>query len=189
MTTATNETTTTTPAPAQPAGVPASTPGHSGRSPLARHLERVRANLEKGEGIGPLGAKGTDQAMGAAKPSEAVAPAVADVPPGDTTADATAATPQAAPESELTQGADGRWRNPDGTFAPPPPAEAVTDVGEDAGATAPDTPTEPAPIVVKLRGRAETDPEVEIEVSDPTIAERLRQNANDGMRKGEYERQ
>lgn len=117
--------------------------------------------------------------------------------PAPATVDATQESPSEAsgvPDSGTvpTQGADGRWRNPDGTFAPPPTADVATDGEPDAdvsGGISPETDNSPEPIVVQLRGRNDTDAALEIEVSDPEVAERLRQNANEGMRRAEYNRQ
>lgn len=45
-----------------------------------------------------------------------------------------------------------------------------------------------APETVRLRGRRPEDPDLEIEVDDPQIAERIRQNVNEGMRRDEFNR-
>ena len=88
-----------------------------------------------------------------------------------------------------TKDAQGKWHKPDGTFAaageaPPETVEATT------GSEGPESPeeipaTDPA-LRVELRGRnGETVP---IEVTDPAVAELLRANANDGLRRDEFNR-
>lgn len=85
--------------------------------------------------------------------------------------------------SSPVQGADGKWRNADGSFAQDPAKPAV-----EAKADAPvvETPTDAEPIIVKLPGREEGQ-ELEIEVSDPAIAERLQQLKNQSMWYSKYQ--
>lgn len=85
--------------------------------------------------------------------------------------------------------ATGQWRNKDGTFAPAPAdadATTVTATDPNAPPATEESAAEPAPIVVPLKAR---DGSVkEIEVTDPEVADMLRANANDGMRRDEFNR-
>jgi hypothetical protein len=100
-----------------------------------------------------------------------------------------------------TLGADGRWRHKDGSFAPDPtkpvaeqaaPAEAapvdpnapVVDPAAVVDPNAPPVETQPEPITVTLKGR--NGEAREVEVTDPDLADLLRANANDGMRRNEF---
>lgn len=90
----------------------------------------------------------------------------------------------------------GRKRGPDGKFVADEgaesedemegaeDAEAATDETEDAEAAT----DEQSAATVKLPGMAERgEDELEIEVSDPAVAERLRRLANDGLRRAAYD--
>lgn len=84
---------------------------------------------------------------------------------------------------------NARPRNPDGTFAAKPvEGEAVAETPADGEPVAEETPAEPeTPVeVVALLDR--NGQEKSIEVSDPEIAEILRANKNDGMRRDEFNR-
>lgn len=63
-----------------------------------------------------------------------------------------------------------------------------TEGGEEEGQGDEGEDEDHAPITVALPGRRPEDPPVEIEVSDPEVAERMRQLANSGMRRADYER-
>lgn len=81
-----------------------------------------------------------------------------------------------------------RPRNPDGTFAKlnadaDPDLPATADVATDGEIE--ETPA----LRVSLPPRNEGEPETEIEVNDPAIAERLRELRNNGMRRAEYNKQ
>jgi|SRR6185312_16325126 len=95
-------------------------------------------------------------------------------------------------------GADGRWRHKDGSFAPDPtkpveegaatdPANAEADPNAPvADPNAPPIEAQPEPVTVQLKGR---NGEVkEVEVTDPELADLLRANANDGLRRDEFNR-
>ena len=99
-------------------------------------------------------------------------------------------------------GADGRWRHKDGSFAPDPtkpveegaatdPADAPVDPNAPvtdpiADPNAPPAEAQPEPVTVQLKGR---NGEVkEVEVTDPELADLLRANANDGLRRDEFNR-
>jgi hypothetical protein len=85
------------------------------------------------------------------------------------------------------QGEDGRWRNPDGTFAPPPVSESAPEMQSEA-APVQETATAAEPLRIALPGR-EGQEELEIEVDDPATAERLRMLRNGYMRGEEARRQ
>lgn len=112
------------------------------------------------------------------------------VPTGD---DAPAGTPAATPAEsvpagdegpEFVQNAQGQWHRPDGTFANAEEiaaidAQVAADVAAEAAAAPPkETPT------VTLRRRDGTTRDVEVD--DPELAEEIRTNYNDGMRKKDY---
>lgn len=108
---------------------------------------------------------------------------------GPASPDAAESTSGAAPS--LTQGADGRWHRADGTYAN---AEEIAAHQASAPAAAPAAeatpepaaPAEEAPALhtVEIRGR--DGKPVAIEVADESLAQLLRQNANDGMRAKDY---
>jgi hypothetical protein len=148
-------------------------------SPIAARIAAAREQMERTGVLAPPGS--APAPSGQSKPVNAQPQTVAN--PETTDSNPDGVSPEA---SGLTQGADGRWRNPDGTFAQPPVVDMATDGSE---SDAEGLETAPEPIVVALRGRNETDEPLEIEVSDPEVAERIRQNANDGMRRAEYNRQ
>jgi len=108
-----------------------------------------------------------------------------------------AATPASTPEGEPARGPDGKFvkvekaePTPEGEEAEPQDAAPVAEGEEQAEeeqAAAPEGEEEqvedgPEPIVVQLPGRHAHDPDVEIEVTDPEVAERLRQLRNAAMR-------
>lgn len=116
-------------------------------------------------------------------PAEPAAPVVAEAPAPETPV----AEPDATGEPTYTMDDAGRWHRPDGKFAD---AEEIAklDALPVEGAEIPAVPEEaqPEPIVVKLRARDGSD--AEIEVTDEKVAELLRANHNDGMRREEFTR-
>lgn len=109
-------------------------------------------------------------------------------PPSPSAPTEPAETPVEAPAApdftQWTVDAEGKLHRPDGTFAESAEIEAYN-------ASVPrvsEAPAEPAPepIVVTLKTR--NGDEKEIEVTDPEIAELLRANHNDGMRRQEFTR-
>lgn len=145
-------------APQPPVTAPATTSTAPGiGTPIQQAMARAREQIAQGQGIAAVLA-GKEGAPAA----DEAAPAAEGVPAG------------------ATRGADGVWRNPDGTFAAVP-AEAATDVSE------PGSEGETGPVVVALPPRNEGEPEVEIEVSDPAVAERLRELRNNGLRRVKYD--
>lgn len=170
--------------PAAPAAAPAAPP--SSGNAIKDHLARIRNDLATTGAIGPLG-KGSAQTAEAGLVNDGHTDSGPATQPDDAAA-AAADDGLVDAVAGATQDATGKWRNPDGKFArapgaePPVTADVATDGAESDTAAA-------EPLVVKLRGRNETDPELEIEVTDPAVAERLRQNANDGMRRADYNRQ
>lgn len=137
-------------------------------------LNKARTEIAATGALGPLGTAGT--------------PAVAtETIGGEVGAESSSegANTSHAPPAGPTQGADGLWRNPDGTFAQPPVADIATDGAEGEQVTEGDAA--PAPIIVSLPPRNDGEPETEIEVSDPAVAERLRELKNNGMRRAKFD--
>lgn len=102
----------------------------------------------------------------------------------DGEAETTTETVTPAVDGEFVQDEAGRWHRPDGTFANETELAAIT--AELAAAPAAETPTEEvaAPEPITLRRRDGTTREVMVD--DPELAEEIRTNFNDGMRKKEY---
>ena len=86
-------------------------------------------------------------------------------------------------EGAFTQDESGKWHRPDGQFAS---AEEVAALDALPPEGEPEAEPAPEPIVVKLRARDGS--ETEIEVTDPKVADLLRANHNDGMRRDEFQR-
>lgn len=114
-------------------------------------------------------------------PAAPVVPAAPVAPAAETPADPAA-------DATFTQDETGKWHRSDGSFANAEEIAALNALPADGSADVapPEEPT-PEPIVVALKGRR--GEEREIEVTDPEIAELLRANANDGMRRDEFVRQ
>lgn len=92
---------------------------------------------------------------------------------------------------EFVQNAQGQWHRPDGTFANAEEIAAITaQIAMDAAAGTAAAPATTGPAVdpnantVTLRRRDGTTRDVTVE--DPELAEEIRANYNDGMRRKEY---
>jgi hypothetical protein len=86
---------------------------------------------------------------------------------------------------EFVQNAQGQWHRPDGTFAN---ADEITAIEAQIAAETPkpaDAPVvDPAANMITLRRRDGTTRDVQVD--DPELAEEIRTNFNDGMRRKEY---
>lgn len=180
-----------------PAGAPAAAPAGpkitelpkpAGANALANALKNLKTDLADGTVkitdvdapiIEAFGEDAHEEALAKQK-AEADAPADIDAPAAD---DAVVAEPQR-PEGAY-QDAAGRWRSKDGKYLPNDPAAAAAKAEAKPDAAA-DAPAEAATLV-KIPGR-EGQEDLEIEVSDPAIAERLNELRNNGMRKAEFTR-
>lgn len=114
---------------------------------------------------------------------------------GEDAPDAAAAPPaDAAPAGtddapEFVQNAQGQWHRPDGTFANAEEIAAIdAQLATDAAAAPPPAAADAAPTpeanTVTLRRRDGTTRDVVVD--DPELAEEIRANYNDGMRRKEY---
>lgn len=86
---------------------------------------------------------------------------------------------------EFVQNAQGQWHRPDGTFADAEQIAAIeAQIAADAAAAPKpvDAPVAPAPVTLRRRDGTTR----EVQVDDPELAEEIRTNFNDGMRRKDF---
>jgi len=96
----------------------------------------------------------------------------------------TPVTEPAAPEGEFVQDAQGKWHRADGTMASADEITAIETQLADDAAPAAETTAETKENIVTLRTRSGQTKDVVID--DPELAEEIRTNFNDGMRRREF---
>lgn len=170
---------------------PRELPEKAGANALASALNKLRTDID----TGAVKLDGTTDAeiieAGGVLERERALEAAAAKPPGKapddgaTTADddtGAAPDPDAAPDASADeqwpqQQPDGKWKGKDGKYVAAPGTEKPAD----AAAATPD------PIVVKIPQGA-NEPDLEIEVPDQAVADRINELRNDGLRKAEFTR-
>jgi hypothetical protein len=159
-------------APAAVAGVPASAPAPV-TPPVAApsSIDEASAELRKATSWDDIATGG----MGVTDGEDAGETPAVEAPASDAAPDV---------DGEFVQGADGRWHRADGTFANEAELAAIT---AELAAPSTETPAVEAPKAETVTLRMRNGETRDVEIDDADLAQEIRQNFNDGMRKRDYD--